>query len=132
VRIVADTNVLLRLVLADDPEQYATALEAVKRAEAVVVTNVSLCELVWTLRNSYSVSREAVAAAVSDLRATAHVVLDNAAVDAGLAMLRAGADFADGVIAHEGRCLGGGTFVSFDKKAVAVQANHGHPAQLLM
>ncbi len=29
----------------------------------------------------------------------------------------AGGDFADGVIAYEGRWLGGETFVSFDRKA---------------
>ena len=40
------------------------------------------------------------------------------AIEAGLAMLDAGGDFADGVIAYEGRWLGAETFVSFDKKAV--------------
>jgi predicted nucleic-acid-binding protein len=34
-------------------------------------------------------------------------------------VLKAGGDFADGAIAWEGRWLGGETFVSFDKKAVA-------------
>jgi hypothetical protein len=32
-------------------------------------------------------------------------------------MLDAGGDFADGVIAYEGKWLGAETFVSFDKKA---------------
>ncbi len=35
-----------------------------------------------------------------------------------MAILDAGGDFADGIIAYEGRWLGGSTFVSFDKKAV--------------
>jgi predicted nucleic-acid-binding protein len=58
-------------------------------------------------------------------------VLDSAAIDAGLEMLEAGADFADGVIAHEGRWLGGETFVSFDKKAVAAVAKQGMQVKLL-
>jgi len=36
------------------------------------------------------------------------------AAEAGLALLEAGGDFADGVIAHEGRWLGAEAFVSFD------------------
>jgi predicted nucleic-acid-binding protein len=45
--------------------------------------------------------------------------------------MNAGADFADGVIAYEGRWLGGETFVSFDKKAVAAIAEQGMKARLL-
>jgi predicted nucleic-acid-binding protein len=58
-------------------------------------------------------------------------VLDSTAVNAGLTTLGSGADFADGVIAYEGRWLGGETFVSFDKKAVAAIAKQGMKAQLL-
>lgn len=49
----------------------------------------------------------------------------------GLTILEAGGDFADGVIAYEGNWLGGETFVSFDKKAVALLAAQGLSAQLL-
>lgn len=48
----------------------------------------------------------------------ATVQVDRPAVEAGLAVLEAGGDFADGVIAFDGRRLGGGVFVSFDRKAV--------------
>jgi predicted nucleic-acid-binding protein len=52
-------------------------------------------------------------------------------VDAGLAMLDAGGDFADGVIAYEGRWLGAEMFVSFDKKAVEALRAQGEQARLL-
>ena len=45
----------------------------------------------------------------------ANVAIDRQATEAGLVMLDAGGDFADGVIAYEGRRLGGEVFVSFDK-----------------
>ena len=45
--------------------------------------------------------------------------------------MNAGADFADGVIDYEGRWLGGETFVSFDRKAVAAVAQRGMKAELL-
>ena len=45
--------------------------------------------------------------------------------------MQSGADFADGVIAYEGHWLGGETFVSFDKKAVAAVEKQGQKAKLL-
>ncbi|MGC1462145.1 MAG: type II toxin-antitoxin system VapC family toxin [Terracidiphilus sp.] len=130
-KIVADTNLLLRYVVGDDPAQYKLAREIMKRAETVVVTNVALCELAWVLRSHYGVSREHIAATITQLHETSNVVIDSAAVGAGLSLFEAGADFADGVIAHEGRWLGGETFVSFDKKAVAALTKQGQQARLL-
>ena len=130
-RMIADTNVLLRFVLADDIEQYKLALDAMKKSEAVAVTNHALCEMAWVLRSRYGVSRSAIAATIRGLLDTSNVVLDSATINAGLTMLDAGADFADGVIAHEGRWLGGEVFVSFDRKAVTALDRQGMKAKLL-
>ena len=130
-KIIADTNLLLRFFVGDDPAQYKLALEIMEQAETVVVPNVALCEFAWVLRSRYGTSREDIAAAITQLRQTGNVVMDNAAVDAGLSVLAAGADFADGVIAYEGRWLGGETFISFDRKAVSVLAAQGQKAQSL-
>ena len=59
------------------------------------------------------------------------VVVNRPAVEAGLAVLEDGGDFADGVIAFDGDWLGGETFVSFDRKAVNLLSAQGHPVQLL-
>ena len=59
------------------------------------------------------------------------VRLDRSAAEAGLALLEAGGDFADGVIAHEGQWLGGDVFVSFDRQAVALLKAQGIAADLL-
>lgn len=130
-KITADTNLLLRFVLNDDPVQYKKALEAMEQAEAVIVTNLALCELVWVLRSRYGVTRENILAVIARLHETRKIAVDNAAIDAGLSVLAAGADFADGVIAFEGARLGGETFVSFDKKAVAAIAKQGIRSKLL-
>jgi predicted nucleic-acid-binding protein len=71
------------------------------------------------------------AAAIRALIATANVQVNRPAVEAGLALLDAGGDFADGVIAHEGSWLGGDTFVSFDKQAVSLLLGQGQAARLL-
>jgi len=52
-------------------------------------------------------------------------------VEAGLALLDAGGDFADGVIAYEGSWLGAEVFVSFDKKAVKLMEAQGETVRLL-
>jgi predicted nucleic-acid-binding protein len=130
-KMIADANVLLRFVLGDDAEQYKLALDTMEKSEAVAVTNHALCEMAWVLRSRYAVSRPAIAATIRGLLETRNVLIDSAAVNAGLATLEAGADFADGVIAYEGRWLGGETFVSFDKKAVAAIAKQGIKAELL-
>ncbi len=55
---------------------------------------------------------------IRDLLDAGNVVMNRPAVEAGLAILEAGGDFADGIMAYEGNWLGGETFFSFDKQAV--------------
>jgi predicted nucleic-acid-binding protein len=62
---------------------------------------------------------------------SANVVVNRPAAEAGLVVLEAGGDFADGVIAYEGRWLGADTFVSFDKAAVRLIEEQGQSARLL-
>lgn len=130
-KIIADTNVLLRAIVGDDARQCEAAIEAMSKAEIVAVSVHALCELVWVLRRRYGVSRVDIAAAIGLLLDTRNVVVNRPAVEAGLSLLLAGGDFADGVIAFEGRWLGGDTFVSFDQKAVALLTANGHAARLL-
>jgi predicted nucleic-acid-binding protein len=130
-RIVADTNLLLRAALGDDPVQSASAMRAMEGADAVVVTEHALCEFAWVLKSNYRLRKDEIGFAISKLCAARNVVLDSAALDSGLKIMEAGADFADGVIAYEGRRLGGETFVSFDKKAVAALQKQGVRARLL-
>ena len=75
--------------------------------------------------------RGEITAAIRSLIATRTVVADRPAIEAGLAVLEAGGDFADGVIAFEGRRLGGETFVSFDRAAIKRLGVQGFPARLL-
>jgi predicted nucleic-acid-binding protein len=131
VRIIADTNLLVRLITGDDETQAALALERVTQAELVAVGPTVLCELAWVLRRGYAMPPADIAAAIRQLIATRNVTVDRPAVEAGLAILDAGGDFADGVIAHQGRWLGGETFLSFDRKAVRLLADTGLTTHLL-
>jgi len=90
-----------------------------------------LCEFVWVLKRFYGFSSGDVAGAIGALLASANIRVNRPAVDAGLLVLEAGGDFADGVIAFEGRWLGGNTFVSFDREAVAILSAQRFEARLL-
>lgn len=130
-RITADTNVLVRAAVWDDPKQAALAAQALKDAEVVAIALPCLCEFFWVLRRLYGFSVSDAAGALRALMAVPNVEMNRPAVAAGLALAEAGGDFADGVIAFEGRWLGGETFVSFDRKAVALLQARGQSAQLL-
>lgn len=131
-RIIADTNVLLRMILADDDVQGPIARRAMAQADSIVISLHTFCELAWVLRRSQAMPRPDIAIAIRAATGTSNVLVDRPAVEAGLAMLDAGGDFADGVIAYDGRRLGGATFVSFDKKAVDRLNRQGMDARLLV
>lgn len=115
----------------DDPRQAALARAAFSRAEEVVIATPALCELVWVLSRSYRLGRSRIADAITALTKVRNVVLDRGEVDAGLAALAAGGDFADGVIALEGSRHDGAAFLSFDRAAVKLLAAQGRAARLL-
>lgn len=130
-KITADTNVLARAILQDDAAQCRAARKLLKEATLIAVSLPSLCELVWLLRHGAKLPKEDVSVAIRALFDAGNVVMNRPAVEAGLLLLEAGGDFADGIMAHEGKWLGGETFVSFDKKAVALLSKQGETAQLL-
>ncbi len=130
-KVAVDTNVLVRAVVRDDPAQARIAARILSDAELIAVALPCLCEFVWVLRRVYGFSTVDAAKAIRALLATANVQMNRPAVEAGLSMLDAGGDFADGVIAYEGNWLGGETFASFDKQAVTLLKGQGQPARLL-
>lgn len=130
-RITPDTNVLVRALTEDDECQSKIAEAELANADVVALALPALCELVWVLAHGYKIASADIAEAIRRLIGGASVAVNRPAVDAGLALLAAGGDFADGVIAFEGSWLGADTFVSFDRKAVKLLAAHGKSARLL-
>ena len=130
-KITADTNVLVRALTLDDPQQSPIAETELAGAEEVALALPALCELVWVLSRGYRIAASDIAEAIRRLINGANVLVDRLAVEAGLAMLESGGDFADGVIAHAGRSLGAEVFVSFDGLAVTRLQAQGEAARLL-
>jgi predicted nucleic-acid-binding protein len=131
VKIAVDTNVLVRAAVRDEVEQADAATKLMARAKMVTIAVPSLCEFVWVLRSVYRFPSSDIAKAIRTLLAAENVETNRPAIDAGLAILDAGGDFADGVIAYEGKWLGAETFISFDRKAVEMLIELGLEARAL-
>jgi len=131
VRITADTNLLVRALVQDDPDQARIAAEVLAQAELVTVPLPVLCELVWVLRRVYQFGSADCVAAIESLLASHTVTVDRPAVELGLRVLAAGGDFADGVIALNGRALGADLLVTFDRRAAALLQDCGEPVRAL-
>ncbi len=124
-KIIADTNLLLRAILEDDPEQAAEAQTLIGRADLVAIPVPVFCEMVWTMRRLYKRSADEIANAMEALLQVETVATDRPAVEAGISVLRRGGDFADGVIAWHGMALGGTVLATFDKAAIRVLKEAG-------
>jgi predicted nucleic-acid-binding protein len=130
-RITADTNVLVRAIVADEPKQARLAQSALARADLIGIGLTTLCEFVWVLSRGYGISPADIAAAIRGLIGIANVEVNRPAVEAGLALLDEGGDFADGIIAFEGASLGGAMLATFDKDAAKRLKKLGRDTLLL-
>jgi predicted nucleic-acid-binding protein len=130
-KITADTNVLVRAVTSDNGRQSKIAEAELANADVVALALPALCELVWVLSQGYKIPSAEIAEAIRRLINSGNVAANRPAVEAGLALMDAGGDFADGVIAYEGSWLGAEVFVSFDKKAVKLMEAEGQSVRLL-
>ena len=130
-KITADTNVLIRAAVQDDVHQAQRAAKVLKEADLVAVPIPVLCQFVWVLRRGYKKSVPDISDAIHRLMNGVNVVMNRPAVEAGLSVLDAGGDFADGIIAYEGDWLGAEEFVSFDSKAISILQSQGSRARLL-
>ncbi len=76
-RVFVDTNVFLRFLTADDPAKAQRCRALLERAERrdldLVISDLVLAELAWTLRSYFRQPREAIAATLTqilDMRST--------------------------------------------------------------
>jgi predicted nucleic-acid-binding protein len=128
VKVIADTNILVRAIVVDDHEQAFAAQTLLARASLVSIPVPVLCELVWVLRRGYKSPTEEIIDAITSILESAAVATDRPAVSLGLALLRDGSDFADGAIAAQGVDGGGEVFASFDANAVERLRSRGFQA----
>jgi predicted nucleic-acid-binding protein len=61
VKIIADTNILVRAITGDDKRQSAVAQAVLGEAEVVALPMPALCELVWVLARGYKIPSSEIA-----------------------------------------------------------------------
>ena len=111
-----DTNLLVRLLVGDDPSQLAIAADVVSREDTFVPVTV-LLETEWVLRAAYDIPREVLhAALVGVCELERLTVEDEPAVRRALDAYRQGLDLADAL--HLSRCGACSRFLTFDKRIV--------------
>lgn len=120
--IGVDTNVLVRVLVSDSPDQTQAALrflEARTSADPAFVSTVVLIEMVWVLQRSYGYADEAVLAAVESLLDSANVEVEHADMvqTAWNTARDRKADFADCLIGAIAVEAGAEKTVTFDRKA---------------
>lgn len=119
--IAADTNVLVRLLIADDDVQSSKARrvfdEAAERDVSVWVSDTVLVEVVWTLGRAYGRERSDIVMALRALASHATVALESpAAVRSATDAFEQGpADFADCLLAMKAAAAGCDQVVTFDR-----------------
>ena len=120
-----DTNVLVRFLVQDDPEQAKLALDLVSgltEAAPGFVCREVLVELVCVLERAYGLGRTDIAQALDGLLEARELVIE-AADRVALAADRyrkGGAGFADQMIALAGQGSGCRETVSFERKAAGI------------
>ena len=121
-----DTNILVRYVTADEPDQSEAAYRLVESAEArderLHVSTLVLAELVWVLSGGrYGRSRTEVADVIGALLdATVFEIQDRDLVRRAAAAFRTGpADFSDYLIGENDRRAGCDSTLTFDRRLAA-------------
>jgi predicted nucleic-acid-binding protein len=119
--IALDTNIVVRLIVQDAPEQVVIAerilRNAVERREPCFLSDPVLCELEWVLTSCYKAQRIEILAAIQELlvRELFHFE-DRDAVRQALDAYQAGkADFSDYLIGAKGLAHDAKTTFTFDK-----------------
>lgn len=116
-----DTNVLLRVLLQDDPVQSPVAsrvFRALSTDSPGFITQVTLAETYWVLARARRLPRTACLTAICRLVETDALEFDDSeGVVRALSLAEAGADFADALIQGAMELFGVEKTVTFDRVA---------------
>ena len=115
--LAVDTNIIVRYLTADHPEQFAKASVLIHGQDVYVCTTV-LLETEWVLRGGYRFSRDQIIAALTAFAGLPRINLEDPALAAkALDWMRSGLDFADAL--HLAKAATCEAFVSFDQRFAA-------------
>ena len=75
-----DTNVVIRYLVQDDPNQSKRANQAIEKwkeaGETLWICQITLCEICWVLERCYQLSREELVSVLTNLLQTRHLQIE--------------------------------------------------------
>ncbi len=117
----ADTNVLLRIIVRDDPRQVETAESFIEQGAWVSI--LALAETVWNLGSNYDQGVDAIVRAVNMLLSHERLVLQDAdVVEAALDLFRSrpSLGFSDCLMLEMARKAGHLPLGTFDRRLARI------------
>ena len=118
-----DTNILVRYLIQDDPDQAQIAASIIREQcsdeSPAWINRIVLCELVWVLEGVYQCPRQEIAETLKLLLETSELqVEDHAFAWSATELYRTGsADFSDALLITTNQDHGCDFTVTFDRKA---------------
>ncbi|MCT2538264.1 type II toxin-antitoxin system VapC family toxin [Aquibacillus koreensis] len=105
-RFLVDTNVLIRLLVKDDPIKFNTILKLVEKVEknelTLVIPTVVIAECCWLLKSFYKLDKQRIAAYLLDVILSENVEVEEKYVIQALKTYAdKNVDFADALIASK-------------------------------
>jgi predicted nucleic acid-binding protein len=123
VTFLADTNVIVRLIVNDDTEQVRRALSMLDK-DGFEISLTVLLECVWLLASRYRFQREGILAALQALERTQGISFsDAAAANAAIGAYAGGMDIADAI--HLSQASDDKRLATFDGDLAAVAGGIG-------
>jgi predicted nucleic-acid-binding protein len=117
--IALDTNILVRYFIAADDAETALATDLIENTLSPetqgFVAAITLCEIIWVLRNRYKFGYDAQASVVKLMLNSPQLMLEHEGC-ASAAIDRRHADIADAMIHHIGENHGCSQTLTLDKK----------------
>ena len=123
-----DTNVLIRYLVQDDPNQTSRANALIDRAAAqetaMFINHVVMCELAWVLGRGYKYHRTALAEVIEKILLGRQFEIEKKdLVWTALASFKASrADFADCLIGVTNDLAGCESTLTFDRSAASLRS----------
>ena len=115
-----DTNILVRYLTQDDPDQSRKAVHEIEKGLSAghdfYIADMVICELVWVLETAYGYDRKEIVPVLEDILRTKQFRFeDKDLLDQSLADYRnIRGDFADHLIGRTGHKAGCGETLTFD------------------
>jgi predicted nucleic-acid-binding protein len=119
-----DTNVLVRYLVQDDPEQAREATELIEQRlterDPGFISVVAMTETAWVLERAYGLAAADIATAIERILQAAELMVENEqqVFTAMMALKEGRGSFADALIGARGQRAGCEFTVTFDRKAL--------------